>query len=100
MQLYLTPNALLFFLTFTPFVSSSTLLYIKQETLNLLNSLYAFNLDPINDYTINIQCDTGSMLVSSEITLDKYITNLFRKLDISILPLLNLFNKIKILIFI
>jgi hypothetical protein len=53
MQLSFTATALHFFLTLTSLISSSTLLSVRQATLDLPNSLCAFNLDSINDHTID-----------------------------------------------
>jgi hypothetical protein len=97
MQLSLTPVTVLF--TLTLLSSSSALLHPRQATLNLPNSLCAFNLDSTNDHTIDAQCDIGPAIVSSKVALEKCITNSLGQLQVSSLtPWHNLLDKMKMLI--
>jgi len=100
MQLFITPTALSFFLTLTSLASSSILLRVRQATLDLLNSLCAFNLDSTNDYTINAQCDTGFAIVNSKVLLEECITNISKELSVSAVlnPCYNPLNEIEMLI--
>jgi len=83
MQLSHTPTALPFFLTLTSLASSSVLLRFRQATLDLPNSLCAFNLDSTNDHTIDAQCDTGFAIVSSKASLEECLTNINGELSVS-----------------
>jgi hypothetical protein len=83
MQLSYTPTALPFFFTLTSLASSSILLRFRQATLDLPNSLCAFNLDFINDYTINAQCNTGFAIVNSKASLEECLTNINGELFMS-----------------
>ncbi|KAH8650366.1 hypothetical protein BGZ60DRAFT_534450 [Tricladium varicosporioides] len=75
MQLSLIPTAFPLFLTLTSLASSSILLHVRQATLDLPNSLCAFNLDSTNDHTIDAQCDTGFAIVNSKVLLEECLTN-------------------------
>jgi hypothetical protein len=85
MQHSLTSIALPFFLALTFLASSSVLLCIRQATLDLLNSLCAFNLDSTNDYTINAQCNTGFAIIISKVSLEECLTNTSGELSVSAL---------------
>jgi hypothetical protein len=99
MQPSITPTALPFFLALTSLASSSVLLRVRQATLDLPNSLCAFNLDSTNDHTIDAQCDTGSAIVSSEVSLEECLTNISGELSVSALnPWHNPPNEIGMLI--
>jgi hypothetical protein len=99
MQLSFNPIALPFFLTLTSLASCSVLLRVRQTTLDLPNSLCAFNLDSANDHTIDAQCDTGFAIVSSKVPLEECLTNISGELSVSALdPWHNPLNEIEMLI--
>jgi hypothetical protein len=62
----------------------STLSRVRESSLNLPNSLCAFNLDSSDDHVINGQCATGFAVVSSKFSLDVCLANINGQLRVSV----------------